>query len=169
MHSWAASINELLTFGQRLEKQVCTFLLSTTCLVVALFLIVSNSFARDLPASVTTSARIPFHLASGFAIILPVYIDGTGPYSFLLDTGTTITAIDRSFAVKMNLEPHGNGVVTSLVQKIPVEIAVAKKIRFGPIEETEVEVLVKDLNGLRAADPSISGVLGQNFLEKLMI
>ncbi len=136
------------------------------CVLLALLLALAvRAFAYDLPGGKGTLTRVPFRLVSNFAIIVPVYINGAGPYDFLLDTGTTITAIDRSSATKLHLTPVGNGVVASLVQKIPVQIGVAQTIRFGPTEVTNIEVLIRDLNGLRAADSSITGVLGQNALE----
>ena len=39
-------------------------------------------------------ASLPFHLVQRYRIILPVVINQTDPYAFLLDTGTSSTIVD---------------------------------------------------------------------------
>lgn len=115
---------------------------------------------------VAESTIIPFHLVSQFGVVIPVYINGHGPYSFLLDTGATVTAIDRSIAAELNIRSVGAGSVTSLAERLAVDIGVASSVSFGPVSKSQVEVLVRNLGGLQAADSSIVGVLGQNVLKR---
>ena len=132
----------------------CVFVL------VALLCVVPASFA-DAPGP----AVVPFHFVRGFAVVVPVMVNGSGPYDFMLDTGSTVTAVDRELARQLALDMREQGTVTTLVDHVPVSLAVACRISVGPITEHNVEIMVRDLNGLRRIDPAIRGVLGQNALD----
>lgn len=121
---------------------------------------VSASFA-DVPGS----SVVPFHFVRGFAVVVPVTVNGSGPYEFMLDTGATISAVDRELAKDLALRVDARGTVTTLVEHVPVSLVEACRISFGPLTEPSVEVMVRDLNGLRHIDPEIRGVLGQNALD----
>jgi hypothetical protein len=127
---------------------------------MALLCAVPASFA-DVPGP----AVVPFHFVRGFAVVVPVTVNGSGPYDFMLDTGSTVTAVDRELARQLALDVQEQGTVTTLVEHVPVSLAVASRISVGPITEHSVEIMVRDLKGLRRIDPAIRGVLGQNALD----
>jgi hypothetical protein len=132
----------------------CVFVL------VALLCVVPASFAVAPGPAV-----VPFHFVRGFAVVVPVTVNGSGPYDFMLDTGSTVTAVDRELARQLALDVQRQGTVTTLVEHVPVSLAVACRISVGPITEHSVEIMIRDLNGLRRIDPAIRGVLGQNALD----
>lgn len=131
-------------------------------LLVLLYL-VSRTFA-DTPDPRQAPSLVPFRLAGGFAVILPVMVNGHGPYDFMLDTGTTIMVVDLQLGQELALEPQAQGTVTTLTQQLSASIAVARRVDFGPMREQNVEVMIRDLSGLRHIAPSVRGVLGQNAL-----
>src|SRR5438874_13196204 len=67
--------------------------------------------AKDFgtPAS-TLPGEVPFELAppNDAAIIVPVKINGHGPFKFVLDTGATFTCIDQKHVDELKL-PDGRG------------------------------------------------------------
>jgi hypothetical protein len=128
--------------------------------IMALLGVVPASFA-DVPGP----AVVPFHFVRGFAVVVPVTVNGSGPYDFMLDTGSTVTAVDRELARALALDVQEQGTVTTLVEHVPVSLAVACRISVGPITERSVEIMIRDLGGLRRIDPAIRGVLGQNALD----
>ena len=130
------------------------------CLLVMLALMLGApvSFA-DVPQS-----SVPFHFVRGFAIVVPVSVNGRGPYDFMLDTGTTITMVDRSLASELALVPRAQGTAISLSENIPAVVALADRLTFGPIEERNAAVMIRDLGGLHNLVPTVRGVLGQNAL-----
>jgi hypothetical protein len=107
---------------------------------------------------------VPFHLMRGFAVMVPVTVNGHGPYDFMLDTGSTVTAVDRELGQELALEPEGQGTVTTLTQHISASIALVQRLECGPLAERNIPVMVRDLSGLRSIDPAARGVLGQNAL-----
>ncbi len=117
------------------------------------------SFAETLNPAV-----VPFHFVRGFAVMVPVTVNGSGPYDFMLDTGSTITSVDRELGQELALQPRGQGMVMTLAERAPASLAIARRVAFGPITEQNVEVMVRDLSGLRHMVPTARGVLGQNAL-----
>src|SRR5436190_23248466 len=58
----------------------------------------------DTPAS-TVRGEVPFELAppNDAAVIVPVKINGHGPFKFVLDTGATFTCIDQKLVDQLKL------------------------------------------------------------------
>jgi hypothetical protein len=135
------------------------------CLSVVLVLLylVSRSFA-DIAEPRQAPSLVPFRLVGGFAVIIPVMVNGHGPYDFMLDTGTTIMVVDLELGQELALEPQAQGTVTTLTQQLSASIAVVRRVDFGPVREQNVEVMVRKLSGLGKIAPTVRGVLGQNAL-----
>jgi hypothetical protein len=131
------------------------------CLLViaALLCVVPSSFAVAPGPAV-----VPFHFVRGFAVIVPVTVNGNGPYDFMLDTGTTITTVDDSLGRELGLQPLGQGTSTTLTERAPAPLSIARRVMFGPVTEQNLEVMIRDLKGLRNLAPTARGVLGQNAL-----
>jgi hypothetical protein len=53
-------------------------------------------------------ASLPFHLAQRSRTIVPVVINHTGPYAFLLDTGAGSTIVDPLLATELHLKTQGS-------------------------------------------------------------
>lgn len=127
--------------------------------VAALFCAVPASFA-----DATGPAVVPFHFVRGFAVIVPVMVNGRGPYDFMLDTGCTLTTVDRELGQELALTPQEQATVTTLTQRTPGLLAFARSVVIGPVTEQHVEIMIRDLSGLRRIAPTTRGVLGQNAL-----
>jgi Aspartyl protease len=131
------------------------------CLLVlmALFCVAPTSFAVA-----PGPPPVPFHFVKGFAVMVPVKVNGQGPYEFMLDTGSTITSVDPELGQELALEVRGQSTVTTLTERKPTLLAVARRMAIGPMAEENVVVMVRDLSGLRNIAPTARGVLGQNAL-----
>jgi hypothetical protein len=55
------------------------------------------------------AASLPLRFVNRHLIVLPVSINHTGPYNFLLDSDTQITMIDPSLAAALHLGTQGAG------------------------------------------------------------
>ena len=129
-------------------------------LIMALLLATPRSFAvAPGPGSV------PFRFVHGFAVVVPVSVNGQGPYDFMLDTGSTITTLDSGLGQQLGLATQGMGTVTTLTQSAPAPLAVASRVAIGPVTEENLVVMIRDLNGLHQIAPTARGVLGQNALD----
>ncbi len=131
-------------------------------LLIVLCIVLHSSASTPEPSP--ASNFMPFHLVNGFAVIIPVVVNGHGPYDFMLDTGTTIMVVDRELGEELELQPQAQATVTTLTQQLSAPIAVARRVDFGPVTEQNIEVMIRDLGGLRHIAPRVRGVLGQNAL-----
>jgi len=118
-------------------------------------------FADQRPG---TGAPIPFKLIRNFLIVVPVFIDGAGPYEFALDTGTNTTLLDPGFARRLGLRPSDRMLLLTVTGAEAVPRSRLARLALGPRSAAEVEVLWVELGEIRALSPGVCGVLGQNFL-----
>jgi len=98
-------------------------------------------------------------------IIAPVVINHTGPYDFLVDTGTQITMVDPSLAAELHLKIQGtSAVVVGVGLRTAASLARLDFLEAGSRGIANPLVVVQNLENLQATDPHIRGILGGNFL-----
>jgi hypothetical protein len=137
-----------------------------TALLVRFMLLVFSTFmhAEEIGAPSIPPA-IHFRSPHSFSIVVPVYINGSGPFQFLLDTGATVTVVGPELMRSLRLDTIGRGTIVTPTSKTTIPWAIARTVTVGPVTESKVELAVRDLSDLRKLDPRIDGVLGQNVLK----
>jgi hypothetical protein len=132
-------------------------------LVVLATAIVSTLVAEThCPGNV---ASVPLRLVNRYQMIVAVSVNHTGPYNFLLDTGTQITMIDPSLATELHLSAQGTAVVAGAGFHASASFAQLDLLETGSQAVANQKVLVYDLQNLKSIDLQIRGVLGEDFLE----
>lgn len=109
---------------------------------------------------------IHFKLLRGSLILVPVMVNGSGPYDFVLDTGTSTTAIDPKLAAQLSLPWVGRTTQYDVQSSSAVPIAHASELGLGGAKVRNLSVLVESMAGLNYFDGKIRGVLGENFLSR---
>ncbi|MEX2272230.1 MAG: retropepsin-like aspartic protease [Vicinamibacterales bacterium] len=142
--------------------------------LVALIASVITS-ACTMPAGTATPdpaagpGEIAFRLggAGGAAIVVPVSLNGKGPYDFVLDTGATLTCLDESLAEELSLArvPGVIGRGATLGSSGPVGLRRLDSISIGEARSTDVTVCTLDLANIRAMGLEVRGLLGLNVLK----
>jgi hypothetical protein len=123
-------------------------------------------FAFTVPASAAlpdeNTVRISFTTVDRFLIVVPVSINGAGPFNFLLDTGATNSDIDRGLADQLSLPGVGEHEVTGIQAKVRLSIVHAQSISVAgrTVRDLNLNVLTKT-NGLPS---KVNGILGEDFL-----
>src|ERR1700751_5396702 len=74
------------------------------CFVLTGAIVPALSAKTHCPGNV---ASVPLHLLNGYLMVVAVSVNHSGPYQFLLDTGTQTTTIDPSMAVELRLPTRG--------------------------------------------------------------
>jgi Aspartyl protease len=134
---------------------------TTPCLLVLIALLCAAPMSFAVAPG---PAAVPFRFVHGFAVVVPVTVNGHGPYDFLLDTGSTITTVDRELGRELALETKGQGTFMTLTEQAPAPLAIAEQVVLGPLAEQNVVVMIRDLRGLHQLSSTARGVLGQNAL-----
>jgi hypothetical protein len=132
----------------------------------------SMSLAAIILPALYAEAHCPGNVASlrlrfvnRHQIVLAVSINHSGPYNFLLDTGTQVTTVDPSLAAVLHLQPRGAAVVAGVGSLQSASYAQLDLLEVGSQSVADQKVLVYDLRGLHSVDLHIQGVLGEDFLE----
>jgi Aspartyl protease len=110
-------------------------------------------------------ASLPFRFVNRHQIVLAVSINHTGPYNFLLDSGTQITMIDPSLAAALHLDTQGAAVIAGEGFRQSASFAQLDLVEAGSHAVANQKVLVYDLQNLHSADLHMQGILGEDFLE----
>ena len=110
-------------------------------------------------------ASVPFRFVNRHQIVLAVSINHTGPYNFLLDSGTQITVIDPSLAAELHVDTQGAALVAAAGSRQSAFFAQVDLVEAGSHAVAKQKVLVYDLQNLHSADLHIQGILGEDFLE----
>jgi Aspartyl protease len=110
------------------------------------------------------TASLRFHLAQRSRIVVPVVINHTGPYEFLVDTGSLFTTLDPSLATELHLKAQGSIGVDGIGFSTDASLAYLGLLEAGSHSVANHLVLMHDLQPLQAADLHFRGVLGGDFL-----
>jgi hypothetical protein len=76
-------------------------------------------------------ASVPLHLTNGHRMIVAVSINHSGPYNFLLDTGTEMTIVDPSLAAELRLKVQRSAAVAGFGFNSAGSIAQADLVEVG--------------------------------------
>ncbi len=133
-------------------------------LVLAATIVSTLSAETHCPGNV---ASVPFRLANRHQIIVAVSVNHSGPYSFLLDTGTQMTMIDPSLANELHLSSEGRAEVASVGTHTSASFAQLDQLAASSHAITNQKVLVYDLQNLQATGMNIQGVIGEDLKNAL--
>ena len=134
----------------------------TTSASLAILILPALYAAPRCPGNV---ASLTLRLVQGSLIIVPVEINHSGPYDFLVDTGAQITTVDSSLAVNLALKAQGSTGIAGVATYARYAFANLDLLQAGTHIVPKSFVVIQDLTQLKEADPRIRGILGDNFLE----
>jgi hypothetical protein len=111
------------------------------------------------------AASLPLHLVNRHLFIVAVSINHSGPYDFLLDSGTQITMIEPALAAELHLDTQSGAKFVGAGSLQSASVAQLDLVETGSHAVAKQTVLVYDLKGLQSADLQVRGILGEDFLE----
>jgi hypothetical protein len=109
-------------------------------------------------------ASVPLHLTNSHQMIVAVSVNHSGPYNFLLDTGTQITMVDPSLAAELHLNTLGSALVAGFGFHAAASVAQLDLLEAGSHAVANQKVVVFDFQNPHAIDLHFRGVLGEDFL-----
>ena len=117
-------------------------------------------------------AGVTFRLAGSkqALILLPVFVDGQGPYSFVLDTGAGSTVVSNELADALALPRGENQDGRGAAGKMILVQSQLPSLTVGQETLASLPVSVADLSFLgRAMGVQVDGALGQSFLRHFVM
>jgi predicted aspartyl protease len=109
------------------------------------------------------NGAVKLRFSGSHVLVDGVYVNGQGPYRFLLDTGAEATSVSPELARRGALVAAYRVEVVTLNGKRDAAAAKAA-VRLENVTAWEAEVVVQDLGSVRSLDRAVEGVLGQSFL-----
>jgi Aspartyl protease len=97
-------------------------------------------------------------------IVIPVRVNQSAPFDFMVDTGSQVTVVDPSLAVELGLKPQGKVGLITVASHVQASITVLDTLEAASHTVEKPFAIVQDIGPIQAADPRIRGVLGENFL-----
>ena len=101
------------------------------------------------------------------ALVVPVHLNGQGPFQFVLDTGATLTCIDRSLSDSLGLSERTGmyGTGAGIGGSGNVQMVAVDSLRIGHTQAFDLTACELDLANLQTAGIHVDGLLGLNFLK----
>jgi predicted aspartyl protease len=130
--------------------------------VVGFAMTLGAGAATPSSGGVTTVLQVSFTTINDYMVVVPVEVNGSGPYRFLFDTGTSRSVIDRQMADQLALQPVGQGEAVGLAGSAVVSLVRSESVSMGAatVRNLSLTVLPKGA-GLPA---EVRGILGEDFL-----
>jgi predicted aspartyl protease len=118
------------------------------------------------------SAKSNFRLAGGAQplILLPVHVNGQGPFEFILDTGAGTSLLSSGLAKQLEVKVLGSKEGQSAGGKVSVSLAKVESLAVGEAKLDDVDVGIVDLSHIgKTIGAKIDGDLGYNFLGRFRL
>jgi Aspartyl protease len=109
-------------------------------------------------------AGISPRIVAGALLVIPVKINQSGPFDFMVDTGSQLNVVDPSLAARLTLKSQGTVGLLATATYSQASVAVLDSLEAGSHVVMKPLVAIQDLQQIQVADPRIRGVLGENFL-----
>ena len=142
--------------------------LSSLCNSLCVFLAIASSFTS---ISSQAETRCPGNIVglrprivAGALLVIPVKINQSGPFDFMVDTGSQLNVIDPALAAQIHMKSQGTVGLIATATYSQASVGELDSLKAGSHQVLKPLVVVQDLRPIQAADPRIRGVLGENFL-----
>lgn len=114
----------------------------------------------------SAGSTTPFQIGEQGGVIVPVIVNGSGPFRMLLDTGATHSAITEDVAALVRAKPVAQSIVITPAGEMLRTIVAVDRITVGSIA---AEDMLPSVVPAHAFDPEgrIHGLIGQDVLAKL--
>jgi Aspartyl protease len=103
-------------------------------------------------------------IVAGALLVIPVKINQSGPFDFMVDTGSQLNVIDPALAAQLNLKSQGTVGLVATAAWSQASVGVLDSLQAGSQTVLKPLAVIQDLGPIQAADPRIRGILGENFL-----
>lgn len=99
-------------------------------------------------------------------MVVGVSINHTGPYDFLVDTGTQMTVVDQALATDLHLATSGSANVAGVSVQGSARYARIDSLEVGDHAAINQGVVVYNMQKVQSAGFALRGLLGEDFLSR---
>ncbi len=140
--------------------------MSTSRLTLSIMALLVVSSQPGIAASQGSNASvIHFKMVGDVAIVVPVKVNGAGPFEFVLDTGTTTTIIDAKLAAQLKLPVTGKTIEHTPQKSLVLLKVLANRLEVAGTTVNDLELPMFP-DGVIPRYPGVQGILGEDFLSR---
>lgn len=114
--------------------------------------------------SQTVAPAIRLSMLAGKPCVDGVFLNGHGPYRFLVDTGSQSNQLEAGLARKLGLASTSQVRLYTPSGSATVPAGTVSKVSLGPMDASDQEFLFTAFDGIHTQAADIQGILGQEFL-----
>jgi hypothetical protein len=137
---------------------------SSLCVLLATAFALPSIFSHAETRCPGNIAALRPRLVAGALLVIPVKINQSGPFDFMVDTGSQLNIIDPALAAQLNLKLQVTVGLVGTTARSQASLGELDSLEASSQVVLKPLVAVQDLGPIQAADPRIRGVLGENFL-----
>jgi len=137
--------------------------MSLNCRLTCLALLTSAIFAPALVPAQDQAVTAKIRLDSLSMIVVPVSINGSRPYDFLLDTGCSKSIIDRKLADELKLSRVGENTIVGILASAKMAVVHVDSVSLAGATVGGGEMFSADHPA--TVTGNVRGVLGEDFLQ----
>jgi len=115
-------------------------------------------------AACPLAGAVKLDLRDGRLFVKGVYVNGQGPYRFLIDTGANMNVIESDLAQKIGMSATFRDIVESALGKRSMPGSDDNVIELGHVRAENQRFQFSELESLHTVWPDVRGILGQAFL-----
>lgn len=139
-------------------------LLLAGSLVFALSLLDRPCLAADPSSAARESRVVRFEPALPGDVVVRVFIGGAGPFRFLVDTGSSHSAVTEDLATRLAARPVARSSMSTATGTVECLIVSLSSVDVGAAQAAELLATVLPGSASQALGPNVDGVLGVDFL-----
>jgi gag-polyprotein putative aspartyl protease len=109
---------------------------------------------------------IPLRKLTEHQMVVGVSINHSGPYDFLIDTGTQMTVVDQALAADLHLVTSGAANVAGVSVQGAAKYARLDSLEVGDHAAANQGVVVYNMKNVQGAGFALRGLLGEDFLSR---
>jgi predicted aspartyl protease len=137
--------------------------------IVLLLICASNLHATATAAPAPTEVTARIKIVNDYLIVVPITINGSGPYDFLLDTGSNNTILDQKLGDDLAL-PHGKATtIFGANGSMSLSSVYADSLSMAAATVDGKALSLFSSANLRSLPRKVRGILGEDFLQNFDI
>jgi hypothetical protein len=134
--------------------------------LVAVSVAVATLVVPQAAAAARPDDGVKLEMRQGRPTVSGVFVNGRGPYRFLLDTGSTLNHFDPNLAQSIGLVTSFQTQLTSSTGTMSASGGDGIEVRLGPVTAMDQVFLFAGMDAIHQLSTDIQGVLGQVFLRR---
>lgn len=131
---------------------------------MAVAVIFAGALQAEVPVEPGSANRVPLRVSATGVVTVRVIVNGSGPYEFIVDTGSNRTAVTARLAAKLRLPAVAK---TDVVTSTSTETQIVTRLdalAVGPVMRRELLAVVLSDRAMASPGIQADGLLGQDFL-----